>query len=181
MNLKSVFFSLLALIIAVSCGSKKVPAQKGSTEIVLPITNFTSDKNYLRTIANGKSPNMSFAKELAYKNAANELAKNIETRVKTLLEDYARQAEIDSQVDYKAETERMVTVSANQSLKNAVIAKEKIFQNEDNTYQYWLGVEISKEDVFKAVQSSISSSKLKALHTDKVEFRETFDRNFDEK
>ena len=70
---------------------------------------------------------MSFAKELAFKNAANEIAKTIDVRVKSLLEDYARQSEIDSSIDYKSEAERMATISTDQSLKNAKIVQEKIF------------------------------------------------------
>ena len=164
-----------------SCGSGKVSATENAKEIVLPIKNFQSDKSFFRSISSGTSPNMSFAKELAFKNAANEIAKTIDVRVKSLLEDYARQSEIDSSIDYKAETERMATIMRSQSLKNAKVAQEKIFQNPDKTYTYWVGVELSKEDVFNTLKNNISSSKIKALHAEKVDFRETFNKNFEEK
>jgi hypothetical protein len=179
-SLKSALFFSLLIFNLFSCGSKKVSATENAKEIVLPITNFQSDNTFIRSISSGTSPNMSFAKELAFKNAANEIAKTIDSRVKTLLEDYARQSEIDASIDYKSEAERMATISADQSLKNARIAKEKIFQNPDKTYTYWVGVELNKEEVFNAVKNNISSSKIKALHTEKVEFRETFNKNFQE-
>ena len=173
--------TLLLVVISISsCGTKKVSANENAREIVLPITNFQSDKSFLRSISSGTSPNMSFAKELAFKNAANEIAKTIDARVKSLLEDYARQSEIDASMDYKSEAERMATISADQSLKNAKIVKEKIFQNADKTYTYWVGVELNKEDVYNTLKNNIPSSKIKALHAEKVEFRETFNKNFDE-
>lgn len=171
-------FILIVLITINSCGTKKIAANENAKEILLPITNFQSDKSYFRSISSGTSPNMSFAKELAFKNAANEIASTIETKVKSFLEDYARQSEIGGSMDYKAETERMATISVNQSLKNIKIVKEKIFQNTDKSYTYWVGVELNKEDVFNTIKSSISDSKIKALHTEKVEFRDAFNKNF---
>ena len=182
--MKSIFKCLLLIVAFISiysCGSKKISATENAKEIVLPIKNFQSDKSFFRSISSGTSPNMSFAKELAFKNAANEIAKTIDVRVKSLLEDYARQSEIDSSIDYKSEAERMATISSDQSLKNAKIVQEKIFQNPDKTYTYWVGVELSKEDVFNSLKNNISSSKIKALHSEKVDFRETFNKNFEEK
>ena len=112
--------TLLLVVISISsCGTKKVSANENAREIVFPITNFQSDKSFIRSISSGTSPNMSFAKELAFKNAANEIAKTIGTRVKSVLEDYARQSEIYTSMDYKSEAERMTTISADESLKNA--------------------------------------------------------------
>jgi len=173
----------LSFLIAItySCTSKKIAASANSTEITLPISNFDSDKNFIRSVSSGTSPNMAFAKELAFKNAANEIAKTINTKVKSVLEDYAKQSEIQSSIDFRSETERMVTISVDQSLKNLKIVKEKIFQNQDKNYTYWVGVELSKEDVYNSLSNKISASKIKALHEDKVNFRETFDKNFEEK
>ena len=170
---------LLTLISLISCGSKKVSANNDAKEVVLPITNFQSDKSFFRSISSGTSPNMSFAKELAFKNAANEIARTIETKVKSVMEDYAKQSNIENSMDYKAETERMATYSSNQSLKNVKIIKEKVFQNSDNSYTYWLGVELNKDELFNTLKNSISESKIKALHSEKVEFRETFNKNFE--
>jgi hypothetical protein len=170
---------LLAVISLISCGSKKVSANNDAKEVVLPITNFQSDKSFFRSISSGTSPNMSFAKELAFKNAANEIARTIETKVKSFMEDYAKQSNIENSMDYKAETERMATYSSNQSLKNVKIIKEKVFQNSDNSYTYWLGVELNKDELFNTLKNSISESKIKALHSEKVEFRETFNKNFE--
>jgi hypothetical protein len=171
---------VVSMVTISSCGSKKVSATENSKEIVLPIKNFQSDKSFFRSISSGTSPNMSFAKELAFKNAANEIAKTIDVKVKSLLEDYARQSEIDSSIDYKSEAERMATISTNQSLKNAKIVQEKIYQNPDKTYTYWVGVELSKEDIFNSLKNNISSSKIKSLHAEKVDFRETFNKSFEE-
>ena len=170
---------LLTLISLISCGSKKVSANNDAKEVVLPITNFQSDKSFFRSISSGTSPNMSFAKELAFKNAANEIARTIETKVKSFMEDYAKQSNIENSMDYKAETERMATYSSYQSLKNVKIIKEKVFQNSDNSYTYWLGVELNKDELFNTLKNSISESKIKALHSEKVEFRETFNKNFE--
>ena len=65
-------------------------------------------------------------------------------------------------------------------LKNAKIVQEKIYQNPDKTYTYWVGVELSKEDIFNSLKNNISSSKIKSLHAEKVDFRETFNKSFEE-
>ena len=60
--------TLLLVVISISsCGTKKVSANENAREIVFPITNFQSDKSFIRSISSGTSPNMSFAKELAFK------------------------------------------------------------------------------------------------------------------
>ena len=178
---KNTAFLFLIAFTMFSCKSKKTLITENSKEIILPITNFDSDKFFIRSISSGTSPNMPFAKELAFKNASNEIAIIIRPKIKTFLEDYARQSEIGGSIDFKSEAERMVTISSELSLKNVMIAKEKIFQNPDKNYTYWLGVQINKEDIYNALSNSISNSKIKALHEDKVNFRETFNKNFEEK
>ena len=173
--------TLLLVVISISsCGTKKVSANENAREIVLPITNFTSDKTYFRSIAQGTSPDMSFAKELAFKNGVTEIAKLLNVKVKNFIEDYAKQDNIEGNVELKSEKERMQSNSTEQSISNIVIAQEKVFQNPDKTYTYWLGLQLSKEDVSNTLNKQISNSKIKALHQDKVEFRETFNKNFDE-
>lgn len=172
---------ILILLAFASCGSNKRSATAGTTEIILPITNFDSDKTFIRSISNGTSPNMSFAKELAFKNAVTDIARRINVNVKNLMEDYTKQAEIDATQDYKSEVESMTKLSVDQSLKNVTIAKEKIFKNPDNSYTYWVGVQVNKEELFSSLSNKISASKIKALHEDKLNFRETFDKNFEEK
>ena len=162
------------------CGTKKISATQNTKEIVLPITNFTSDKTYFRSIAQGTSPDMSFAKELAFKNGVSEIAKLLNVKVKSFIEDYAKQDNIDGNIDFKSEVERMQNNSTEQSISNIVIAQEKVFQNPDKTYTYWLGLQLSKEDISNAINKQISNSKIKALHQDKVEFRETFNKNFND-
>ena len=178
--MKPTLFVLITLITLSSCGSKKTMANSGSKEITLPITNFTSDKNYIRSIAQGTSPDMSFAKELAFKNGVTEIAKLLNVKVKNLIRDFAEQEKIDNNTDFKSEAQRMQTNSTEQSLSNIVIAQEKVYQNQDNSYTYWLGLQLSREDVLNNLNKQISNSKIKALHQDALEFEKTFNKNFDE-
>lgn len=177
--LKMTMFALVAQI-ALSCGSSKVEVTKDAKEVVLPIPNFNTDKANIRAVGTGTSPNISMAKEMAYTDAARQIAQYINTKLKSVFEGYQKQADIETSIDYKSEVERMTTTSVSESLKNLKIAKEKLYQNPDKTYTYWLGVELNKEELLNSLSNRISNTKLKELHESKVDFRETFNKNFDE-
>ncbi len=181
--MKLILIKLLLLITVFSlsyCGTKKISVTENISEIMLPITNITSDKTYFKSIAQRSIPDMPFAKELAFKNEVTEIAKLLIVKVKSFIVDYAKQDNIEGNIDFKSEAERMQNNSTEQLISNIVIAKEKVFKNTEKTYTNWLGLQLSKEDVSNALNKQISNSKIKALCQNKVEYRETFNNNFNE-
>jgi len=62
-----------------------------------------------------------------------------------------------------------------QSIANVAIKDEKIFQEANGSYTYWIAVEADKKDVFKQLDAKISNDSKLKLDYDKAKFQQTFD------
>ena len=78
-----------ASLLLSSCGSKiKVP--KGETEMVLPCSEFKSDKKTFRVYSFGESADMNVAKKKALSNAKTELAGMVNSTMKVVADNYVK-------------------------------------------------------------------------------------------
>jgi len=113
---------MAALIVFQSCSVLNIGEEKVKNPF--PKKKYESTEKYYRAVESGKSPNMSFAKEIAFNNAKELLAKKI-------FHDNPR----------NKQTQNVI----HQTLKQVNVVEEKMFVKNDGTYVCWIIIETSKK------------------------------------
>jgi hypothetical protein len=159
------------------CKSKKINANKGDAQVVMPFTGkkYQTDKNHFRAVQSGTSPDLSTAKKMALMNAKTEMAGNIQTLIKAVTENYTNQRSIADKQEFENKFEENARAVVNQTLNNVVTVDEKVFKAKDGKYTYWIGIEMNKDGVVDGLYDRISKDRKLQLDFDKYRFQKIFD------
>jgi hypothetical protein len=185
---KSLYFAVVAIIATLSTGcfatsanSSTVSATKGDTEISLPLSGpeYRSNKDYWRSVQMGTSPNMAMAKKVAMQNARQELASTIESEVKSMMESYGRNVDIDAQSKYESIYEELTRTVVNQKLAGVEVIEEKIFKTEAGAYNYYVCMQVSKREVEEEIVKELSNDQILNTEFERERFRKAFNEEFD--
>jgi len=178
-NLKLFLIPTLALATLASCKSKKTPlqTQTGAVEISVPFSSkeYKTDNDFFRAKQSGKSPDLAAAKKIALQNAKSEMASNMQSMIKKVTDQYTNQHTVGKNQDFENKFEELAREVTNQSISNVTIKDEKIFQETDGGYTYWIAIEADKKEVFKQLDSKISNDAKLKVDYDKAKFQQTFD------
>lgn len=180
------YFAIVALIATISTGcfattGSLIPATKGNTEISLPMSGaeYRSNADYWRSVQVGTSPNMAMAKKVAMQNARQELASTMESEVKSMMESYGRNVDIDQQSKYESIYEELTRTVVNQKLVGVEVIDEKIFQKENGSYEYYVCMQVSKHAVEEELVKELSNDKILNTEFERERFRKAFDAEFE--
>lgn len=177
---KLILLSMLATALLVafnSCGGpKKIGSESGTEEIKLPFTGkeYQSNKEFFRSSQSGKSPDLSTAKKIALNNAKAEIAGLINTRIKAVTDNYTNQRSVTDAQDFENKFETLTREVVNQQLSDISIIGEKVYKQKNNTYEYWLVIEVSKEAILNGINSNISKNQKLQIDYDKKKFEEIY-------
>ncbi len=171
-----------AVIISLSaCKSKKTvstPIEKstGAVEISLPFSAkaYWSDKENFRAKSSGNSMDLQTAKKIAMQNAKSEMAGLIQSTVKKVTDQYTNQRMVSNQQDFNNKFEELAREVTNQELIDIKMIGEKLFQETNNTYTYWVAIEANKQTVLNGIEKGISANKKIEQDYDKKKFEEIF-------
>jgi hypothetical protein len=169
----------LAVLTLVGCKAKKktVAQTTGAVEITLPFSSkeYRSDENFYRAKNVGKSPDLATSKKIAMQNATNELADAIQTMIKKVTDQYTNQRTVGKDQDFENKFEELARQVTNQTMSNIRVKDEKTFLEPNGSYTYWVALEADKNDVFKTMDSKISSDDKLKVDYDKQKFQQIFD------
>lgn len=180
--MKTKFFLIAAVSVAMmpmiySCGGQKKVVNEGKTEIILPFNTPAdkSDMEYFRATASGTSPDREMARTIADLNARTQLATQITSVLKSVTERYMNQINVADKADYAQKIEQNVRIVVNQELNEAVVRGEKLYRNEDGSYEYWVNIEMPRASVIDGLKDIISKNDKLAVDFDQHLFMKTFD------
>lgn len=169
--------SVALMSVLYSCGGQKKAVNEGKTEIILPFNSPAdkSDMEYFRATASGSSPDREMARTIADLNARTQLATQITSVLKSVTERYMNQVNVADKADYAQKIEQNVRLVVNQELNEAVVRDEKLYQDEDGSYEYWINIEMPRANVVDGIKDIISKNEKLAVDFDQHLFMKTFD------
>ncbi len=182
---KGIYYFLVVVILTLamnSCKSTKdITKSKDVTEIKVPLSGkeYRSNKKFFRAKSSGRSVNMAVAKKIAIVNAKAEIAGLIRTKVKVVTVDYTKQRTVSNAIEFGNTLDDETRLLVNEELKSVAIIGEKILQLKDGSYQYWVAIEISKDDIMNGINNKISKDKKLQLDYDKHKFKQVFDKEME--
>jgi hypothetical protein len=172
---------LLALSISVSsCGSAKTAASpNGLTEQVIPLSGpqYRTDASYFRAVQSGKSKDMAMAKKIALQNARQELAANLKTNIRLVIENYNSNRQLPSE-DVTTTNSQMTELAysvVNERLLGSALSEEKLFTTATGEYQYFVCVELNKAELKQALIDEMKRNEKMMSEAEIEDFRKIFD------
>ncbi|MSP64611.1 MAG: hypothetical protein EXR16_03145 [Bacteroidetes bacterium] len=133
-----------------------------------------SDKDFFREKQVGKSPDIATAKKIAMQNAKSQLAGNIKSVVKRVTDQYTNQSTIGNKQDFGNKFEEQAREVVNESLTNVTVLGDKVFQDTNGGFSYWVAIEVSKQAILDGVNSNILNNEKLKLDYDKKKFEDIF-------
>lgn len=112
-------------------------------------------------------------------NAKSELAGLINTKVKTVNDQYTNQRQVGENTDFESKFESMTRSVVNQQLSEIKVIGEKTFKNKDGKYETWVALEMKKDALINNINQSISKKKKLQLDFDKHKYEEIFNKEME--
>lgn len=176
---KLVFYALiLSSMFTYSCSVKqKYATANKMTELTVPFTEnqYRTDKDYFRASQSGASADLATAKKIALLNARTELANNVNSLIKAVINQYSSQRNIENKKELASKFEEQTMNVINQSLNDVKIIGDKVFKTRKGVYEYFIVVEMSKKSLVQEVTKRMSSNENLKLDFDAYQFNKVFE------
>lgn len=183
-NLLTVCLVMGISLLLTGCGAGKKLAQiksDGMTEVTIPLSGaeYRTDKEYYRAVQSGVSPNSSMAKKIAIQNARQELAAAIKADLAAVIENYGKGQDVNNAQEYAGQYQELAYTVVEQQLTGVGILDEKMFKQENNSYKYYICLQINKGDLKEKVVQGISKEDKLKLAFDLDKFRKVYNEQLD--
>lgn len=174
---------MIAMVLsATSCKTpQNIEKATGAVEISAPFSDskYKTDKDFFRAKNTGKSIDLATSKKIALQNAKSELAGNIQSTMKAVIDQYTNSSKVDDKENFENKFEELSRDVVNQTLSDVRIMDEKIFKEVDGRYSYWVAIETSKQSILEGVTAKVSKNEKLQLDYDKKKFEEVFNSEMD--
>jgi len=183
MKLKQVFALGLGMIMTAglsSCGSsEKVVSAKAQGEELIEVyctgSEYQSDKKHFRASAIGESLDQMVSKKKAGTNARAELASLVASTIKGTIDNYINSTELNNIEQVEERFEGLTREVISQQLNNIKVICEKQTRTAQNKYKTYMALEMSAEDLEKAIDQKLSQDEKLKVDYDYNKFKETYD------
>ena len=160
----------------VSCKSKKeIPTPKGEVEIVLPCSEYKSDKKYFRAYSFGESTDQNVAKKKALSNAREELAAQISSTMKVVGDNYVKSSEFNNVEEVLERFEQNSRTVINERLSGIKPVCDKLMQvTATGKFKYYVALELSGDDLVDDYYKTLSNDQSLKIDYNYEKFKQTF-------
>ena len=165
-----------------SCGpSKNIPQNEVVQTIPCEGKQYETTKDHFRASAQGVSPYQQMAKDIAIQNAKQTLAGLINSRMDLVIDNYAKQSNLNAGVEVMNRYESLGRTVVSQSIPGIVIICGVSTKDKDresisyNQYKYYVSVEIASNDIMESVNNALSNDEVLKVDYNYEKFKETFD------
>jgi hypothetical protein len=167
-------FAASALLLS-SCGTK-TKAPKGEVEMVLPCSEFKSDKKTFRTFSYGESSDMNVAKKKALSNAKTELAGMIQSTMRVVSDNYVKSAELNNVEEVIERFEELSRTVIDQRLSGVVAVCDRVTNiPATGKYRYYIALELDGEKIVKDYYKGLTKNDRIMVDYSYEKFKEIFD------
>jgi hypothetical protein len=183
-NLKSMIKPALMLMLAAavvtSCKkNKEVTPPDGEVLIneYCAGPEYFSNNEFFRSNGLGESMDQATAKKKAYSNARADLASAINTTIKGTIDNYVNSREFNNREEVEERFEGLTREVIDQELNGTkTICQKAVKVTSNNNYKYYIALELSGQDLLKAMNSRLSSDERLRIDYDYEKFKETFEK-----
>jgi polyhydroxyalkanoate synthesis regulator phasin len=179
------FFGMIAIagtVLALSsCGSSKpvaaTPTIPDEVKVVMYCngTEYMSDKTALRFSAIGTSMDQMTSKKKALSEARAGLAAQIETKIKSVIDNYVKSGEHSNKEDLSKRYEGLSREVVNQNLAGTRTICEEMTKTKDGTFKTYTCVELGGPEILSSLNNKLSKDEMLKVDYDYEKFKKTFE------
>ena len=176
--MKKVILGMLVVAMCASCASKNMvaPAKDGGykrTEIEVPCSKEgMGDAKFFRGTGTATAVNQQNARHAALQNAKAMIRETLGGLVQGLSVDYSRQVAGEAQAaKVQGIIEGEFAQLVEEKLNNGNITCEKGYTLQDGLFEYWMSMEISREELLDDLTSALSQNEELEIEFNRNEFR----------
>ncbi|MBV6405208.1 MAG: hypothetical protein IT228_09325 [Flavobacteriales bacterium] len=170
-----------------SCKPKKKIAENNTqpppneVEVVVLCSGpeYFTNKDYFRANAVGESMDQQTAKSKALNAARGQLAADINTAVKRVVDNYVNSRELNNKEEIAERFEGLTREVTDQRLSGTRTICEKLTKTPQNTYKSYLAIELSAQDLLSEYNERLSQDERLRIDYDYEKFKETFDKEME--
>ena len=153
---------------------------KGEVEIVLPCSEFKSDKKYFRSYSFGESTDANVAKKKALSNAREELAAQISSTMKVVGDNYVKSSEFNNVEEVLERFEQNSRTVINERLSGIKPVCDKLMMvTATQKYKYYVALELSGEDLVDDYYKTLSNDQSLRIDYNYEKFKQTFNEEME--
>lgn len=177
--MKKIILSMLIVALCASCASKKsmVSGKKNPgykrVQIEVPCAEYGFDNaKYFRGTGTATAVNQQAARRAALQNAKTMITEKLGGFVQGLSTDYTRNVYGDAKAsNVQGIIESEFATLVERKLSDAVQTCERGFVLQDGLFEYWIAVEVSKQELVDELTSRLSANEELKVEFNRDEFR----------
>lgn len=162
----------------VSCKTKAItPQDSGEVEIKTHCAGpeFQSNSKAFRYSAIGESMDQMTAKRKAMSEARAGLAAAINTKVKSVTDNYVKSSNYNNKEELMKNYEGLTREVVDQTLAGTVVICEKTTQTRTGTYKYYVCIELGSSDLLASLNNRMSNNEMLKVDYNYEKFKKTFE------
>ena len=170
-----------------ACKSKKKAAEAaappgGETEVKVMCSGpeYFTNNEVFRANAIGESMDQATAKKKALANARAQMASDINTQIKGVIDNYVNSREFNNKEEVSERFEGLTREVVDQRLSGVrTICEKQVTVNATGNYKTYIAIELSAQDLLAAYNERLSNDERTRIDYDYEKFNETFDAEMD--
>lgn len=166
-----------------SCKSKKVvtPQNFGEVEIKTHCagSEYQSTKKQFRFSAVGESIDQMTAKKKAMSEARAGLAAQINTRVKTVIDNYVKSGNYNNKEELMGNFEGMTREVVDQQLTGTTVICEKTTMTQSGNYKYYVCIELGSDELLISLNNRMTNAEMLKVDYNYEKFKATFEEEME--
>lgn len=171
--------SLVLITGFTACKSKKAVSTSKMGETLIEVycsgPEYFSNSKFFRANQVGESLDQATAKKKARSNAMAEMASSIQTLIKGVIDNYVNSREMNNKEVAEERFESLTREVIDQQLSGVKTICEQTTKTTEGNYKVYIAIELSGQDLVKAINSRLSQEEMLRIDYDYEQFKKTFD------
>ena len=167
------------LFLLASCttvSTNKIGKVKSEEKLIKEYCKVQSDKKFFRQRATIKHPDLGESEYEAEQFAKAQMAENISQTIKSVTDRYKKSRTINGVVEFDKSVEGLTRYVSEVDLSEVKVICTKIIRlKEENLYQRFVAIEMSKEAIIKDIEKKISEDEAMFQDYKRSEMRKVLD------
>lgn len=166
----------------VSCKTKEVAKNVGEVEIITHCAGpeFQSDSKTFRYSAIGESMDQMTAKKKAMSEARAGLAASINTKVKSVTDNYVKSGNYNNKEELMKNYEGLTREVIDQTLTGTTVICEKTTKLQNGNYKYYVCIELGSSKLLESLNERMTNAEMLKVDYNYEKFKETFEAEMKE-
>ena len=176
--MRNYYLFMLSVAVMFGCGTSKSVAPATDVEIIVPCqgVEYMTSADFFRANAMGISNNQQIASQKSMTSARATLAAAIESKVKTVTDQYVSSYENNQKEEARGRFQSLTREVTNQTLRGIRVICQKTMKTPEGMYKSYVAIELAGEEIAKAMNDRISKDDKLRTDFEYEKFKEVFDK-----